>query len=167
MISHKGGFTLIEMLVIVILLGILAAVTMPMFANASDSARASMLADNLRAWRMQITVFWAEHRDIAPGYTAGGSDPTEALFLNHMILSSKETLETASPGTSGFDFGPYMQMIPVNPVNRKSTVQIIPDGQAFPTEPDDSHGWIYKPQTLTLRADTAGQDELGRKFFEY
>ena len=165
--ASKKGFTLLEVLVITILLGILATICVPMFSNASDSARASMLADNLRVWRMQISVFWAEHRDIAPGYSDEGSDPTESLFSAHMTLSSKETMETAATGTADYDFGPYMQQIPENPINRKTTIQIVPDGQDFPTSADDSHGWIYKPETLTLKADCAGEDEVGRKFFGY
>ncbi len=165
--TSPKGFTLLEVLVVTVLLGILAAICVPMFSNASDSARSSMLADNLRVWRTQISVFWAEHRDVAPGYTGEGDDPTEALFAAHMTLASKEMMETAAPGTAGFDFGPYMQRIPENPINQKATIQIVPDGQAFPSAPDGSHGWIYKPETLTLKSDCTGEDEVGRKFFGY
>lgn len=60
-----------------------------------------------------------------------------------------------------------MQMIPVNPLNHKATVQVLADGDPFPANGDDSHGWIYKPATAEVRADCGGADESGKRFYDY
>ena len=124
--GRRGGFTLVEILIVVVILGIIAAIALPRFSNAATRARASMLSDDLRVIRTQLTVFKAQHRDVAPGYPDGDTSeqPTQAAFIAHMTQSSNPEGETASPGTAGYDYGPYLREVPVNPLNSKSTVQI-------------------------------------------
>ena len=43
---RKKGFTLVEILIVVIILGILAAIVIPQFANASGDARTTNLRAN-------------------------------------------------------------------------------------------------------------------------
>ena len=88
-------------------------------------------------------------------------------FVEQMTLSTKAFRQTAAPNTPGFPYGPYLQEIPENPINGKNTVQVIPDGQAFPAQADDSHGWIYQPSSLTFHADCTGTDSNSRSYFEY
>jgi len=163
------GFTLVEILIVVVLLGILAATVLPAFSNAAATARASMLADDLRILRVQCTVFKSQHIGVAPGYPGGNPNttPTEAAFILHMTKASDADCQTAAPGTEGYDFGPYLSKIPENPVNGKSTVQIIANGGTVPSTADDSHGWIYQPSTLTLKADGTGSDEHGKAYIDY
>jgi len=167
--SVQRAFTLVEILIVVLLLGILAAIVLPGFSNVSATGRASMLADDLRILRSQIQVYKSQHLDVPAGYPGGDptASPTEAAFVDHMTKSSKPTGETADVGTPGFDYGPYFREIPPNPVNGKATVQVIDDGAAFPAAPDNSHGWIYQPESMTLKADCTGSDEKGVTYFEY
>lgn len=166
--NHKG-FTLVEILIVVVILAILAAIVLPQMSNASATAKASMLADDLRVMRTQILVFKSQHNGIAPGYP--GCDfsqaPTESAFVSAITMASKVDGETAAPGTTGYNYGPYMREVPPNPVNGKSTVLIIADNAAFPTVADNSYGWIYQPSTLTFRADSTGADDVGKSYFSY
>ena len=163
------GYTLVEVLVVVIILGILAAIVIPQLSTATTAARNSMLADDIRLMRTQTLVFKWQHRGIAAGYPDldRTKPPTEAAFIAHITLSSTDAGATASPGTEGFQCGPYMREIPPNPVNGKSSVQMIGDNEAFPSEANDSHGWIYQASTVTFRADSVGKDDLDVPFFEY
>ena len=45
---HRKGFTLIEMLIVVVVLGILAAVAIPKFAQAKGRSRAAAIRSDLR-----------------------------------------------------------------------------------------------------------------------
>ncbi len=165
----KKAFTLVEILIVVIILGIMAAIVLPEFSNASAKSRASMLADDLRILRTQVMVFKAQHLESPPGYPTGDptANPTEPLFVAQMTMASKATCETAAPGTAGYRYGPYMSAMPVNPLNGKRTVQMIANGGALPGAADDSHGWIFKPETLQFRADSPGLDEAGKAYFGY
>ena len=163
------AFTLVEILVVVVILGIIAAIVVPRFSNASAIARASMMADDLRVMRMQVQVYRSQHVGVSAGYVGGNpaSVPTEEAFVAAMTLASKATGETAAPRTAGYNYGPYLREMPPNPVNGKSTVQMIANDAAFPATADNSHGWIYQPQTQVVRADCTGSDDTGKAYFDY
>jgi len=169
MAGTRKGFTLIELLIVVVILAAIAAIVLPQFSNASAATRASMLCDDLRVTRIQISVYKHQHKGVAPGYPDGDieSEPTEPAFVAQMTLLSDADGETAPIGTEGYDFGPYLREVPVNPVNGKKTIQIIGDEEQLPTEGDDSHGWIYQPATLTIKPDASGQNESGTKYIDY
>ena len=54
----KKGFTLVEILIVVIILGILAAIVVPQFSNASDEAKLNSMKSNLQAVRAQIQLYY-------------------------------------------------------------------------------------------------------------
>ncbi len=165
----RSGFTLVEILIVVIILGILAAVVIPSFSNASETARASMLRDDLRTMRMQLGVFEAQHLGVAPGYPDGDTSetPTNDDFADQFTQGTNLNCDVSSPGASGYPYGPYFREMPTNPLNDKRTVQIVADNAEFPAEGDNSHGYIYQPSTLIFKADSPGQDDNGDVFFEY
>jgi general secretion pathway protein G len=163
------AFTLVEILIVVIILGILAVIVLPQFSNATQTAKASMLADGLRVYRTQTSVYKAQHQGVAPGYPDGDrtAAPTQAAFLDQMTLSSDPTGATAAVGTAGYRYGPYFSQAIQNPINNLSTVTILADNAAMPAEPDGTTGWYFKPSTMEMRANCAGGDEQGRNYFDY
>jgi prepilin-type N-terminal cleavage/methylation domain-containing protein len=56
----KRGFTLIEILIVVVILGILAAVVVPQFTNAADDANDAALRSQLQTLRGQVELFRAQ-----------------------------------------------------------------------------------------------------------
>jgi len=165
----RKAFTLMEILIVVLILGILAAIVLPQFSNVSGLARAKMLADDLRVIRTQLALYRCQHLEVGAGYPGGDRSqlPTEAAFVLHMTKASNQGGETAEPGTSGYDFGPYLREIPPNPVNGKNSVQVVLDDEAFPAAGDDSHGWVYQPSRLLFKPDCPGADEDGKLYFNY
>ena len=65
----KRGFTLVEILIVVIILGILAAIVIPQFTNASQDARRSSLASTVQTVRSQIELYKLQHGDQLPDLT--------------------------------------------------------------------------------------------------
>ncbi len=134
------GFTLVEVLVVVIVLSILALVVIPEFSSATTSTKDATLKANLRAIRSQISLFKIEHND---------SYPTYATFVNELTLASKADKSTAAIGTVGFPYGPYIRAMPTNPFNDLATLKNALDGTT---------GWYYNETTGELRANDGAHD---------
>lgn len=163
------AFTLVEVLIVTVLLGVLAAIVVPSFSNSTTPAKESALATDLQLFRRFILIYKAHHLEVAPGYLNGDTttDPTEDAFMAQATLSSNAHGQTAAVGTANYERGPYMERMPVNPFNGKSSIQVLTNGEAFPAEADDSHGWVYKADTAEIRADCTGTDSNGTRYYDY
>jgi len=163
------AFTLVEVLAVTVLLGILAAIVIPSVASSSTSAKGSALAVDLKLLRRFVLVYKGQHLEVAPGYPNGNTSetPTEDAFVAQATLSSNAQGQTQPVGTSGFNRGPYMSRIPVNPFNEKSTFQMLSDDEDFPADADDTVGWIYKAATSEIRAGNSGSDSNGKRYCDY
>jgi len=106
----RSGFTLIEILIVVIILGILAAIVIPQFTNASEDAKQSAVASTVQSVRSQIELYKLNHGDSTPGNT---------------VLWQQLTSQTSFGGAS---YGPYMQSVPVNPFNQSSSITTATSG---------------------------------------
>lgn len=106
MMKTRSGFTLVEILIVVVILGILAAIVIPQFTQASTEARESSLVSNLQTIRSQIELYKIQHNDDPP--------TNAASFVAQMTgLTDIDGVAAALPGVGVF--GPYLQKIPVNP----------------------------------------------------
>ena len=101
--AARGGFTLIEILIVVIILGILAGILFPQFSNASLLARENTLREDLRFMRSQILTFRIQHGDVSPGYPNGNVSavPTESDFIDHMLKYSDDQFRLERGGEPG------------------------------------------------------------------
>src|SRR5439155_14952721 len=165
--NRKSGFTLVEILIVVIILGILAAIVIPQFSNASASARANTLKDDLRFLREQNAIYKIIHNDIPPGYDLNNplGNASEATYMAQMTLYTDGNGTTSATQSAVYKNGPYLSRVPANPINNKNSILIVQNGDALPADASDSYGWIYQPQTRTFMSDAAGVDSNGAKYF--
>jgi general secretion pathway protein G len=103
----KSGFTLVEILIVVVILGILAAIVIPQFTDASEQAKESSLVSDLQTMRSQIELYKVQHNDRLPG--EGGASTEQAITG----LTDIGGDVAAAPGTGVY--GPYLQKLPKNP----------------------------------------------------
>jgi prepilin-type N-terminal cleavage/methylation domain-containing protein len=166
--KRARAFTLIEVLVVVVLLGIVAAIVLPSLSRGTTMAKESSLAFDLNLLRRFILVYKSQHLEVSPGYPDGdtAAAPTDQAFRDQAMLSSKASGVTAAVGTAGFPCGPYLSKIPTNPFNGKDTVEMLANGQDFPAAGDDSHGWICKPETGEVRCDNSGNALNGTSYYD-
>ena len=130
--TKKSGFTLVEILIVVVILGIFAAIVIPQFTEASTEAKFSSLCTDLQTLRSQIELYKVQHNDTPPSF---------ANFAAQM------TGQTDITGAVGTDYGPYMKKTPVNQFNNK----IALDNTG--TVGDNVGGWEYNQTTGAINAD--------------
>jgi general secretion pathway protein G len=138
----KRGFTLVEILIVVVILGILAAIVIPQFTQASTEAKNNSLASDLQTLRSQIELYKVQHND---------SPPVLATFANQMVYCSDITgavAGTPSKTRAGiYQFGPYLERVPENPFNGSATL-----AAAAAT----GVGWAYTEATGEIHAGDGG-----------
>jgi general secretion pathway protein G len=138
---------LVEILIVVVILGILAAIVIPQFTQASTEAKTNSLASDLQSFRSQIELYKCQHTDTLP---------TLPNFTNSMVYTTDINGNLSSPlskvRAGVFNFGPYMERIPVNPFTNQATVVAYGSGAT-------TDGWEYNATTGEFRAapDTTAQ----------
>ena len=128
----RSGFTLVEILIVVIILGILAAIVVPQFTDASNEARMSSIQSDLQTVRSQIELYKAQHND---------RDPWTDSVTQSTDFWTQLTTQTNADGSSGGNLGPYLQQAPTNPFRDSDTVLNAAD--------DGSAGWHWDGTVFT------------------
>jgi general secretion pathway protein G len=152
--SRKSAFTLVELMMVIILLGVLAALTVPMLQNFSPGAREGALRGDLHSLRHQILIYQLHHNgDLPP------PDQLPDLLMNR--TTSNGQIDQQGP------FGPYVVRFPSNPYNGRVDVKTIPAGGALAA--DGSSGWLYgvEGSNFTIVANSPGQDRSGIPLIQY
>lgn len=66
--SRDEAFTLVELLTVIAIVGILAAIVIPMVGKIRESANKSACASNLRQVGIAMNAYLADNREALPGY---------------------------------------------------------------------------------------------------
>ena len=133
-VNRKTGFTLVEILIVVIILGILAAIVIPQFSNASNDARMSNLQSTVQTLRSQIQLYKLQHGDTLP----------------NLIANWNDLINTSSYGTA-LNLGPTELMQPVT---------LVPVAPEPPPPPPVKPKALPKPKPVEPEpvGGPAGQD---------
>jgi general secretion pathway protein G len=111
---NSKGFTLVEILIVVIILGILAAIVIPQFTNASTDARRNSLTSQLQTVRSQLELYKLQHNDKLPDFAG-----------KEWGQMTAQTDVNGNTAAAVKDFGPYLQQQPVNPLNNNTHIEPI------------------------------------------
>ena len=135
--SVAKGFTLVEILIVVVILGILAAIVVPQFTNAANESRVGNVATQVSTIETQLELWAARNNGAYPDLATAGQTWQDLV-----------------------DEG-YFKSIPRNPFDNLSTVGAWP----ATAEPDDfviysdaTGGWLYDPDTGNIAASTSIDD---------
>ena len=140
----RSGFTLVEILIVVVILGILAAIVVPQFTEASGEAKESRLLQDLQSVRSQIELYKLQHSGLLPGATTG------VTFTQAMTgLTNADGTVAGAPGAGVY--GPYLQKIPSNPFVDPNAVQSVEQGTGTPGGGDN--GWYFNTGIGAFYAD--------------
>lgn len=165
----KTGFTLIELMIVVAILGILAAIVLPQVQGHTVQAKEAAVKDTLFTIRTQIQLYKLQHNGLYPGYISTVQATPTMLGYQLTGTSRLDGLAVASKvPSSSYPFGPYLSSLPVNPYNGLSTIKIVSDATTdFAAAADNSTGWLYQKTTGIFKINKTGSDSQGMAFVNY
>lgn len=151
---HKSlqykAFTLVEILIVTMIVGILAMIVVPKMISASDDARESAIETDLQMLRRQINLYQAQHAGRSPHVNE--SNQTDTANMQARMLGKTDA--DGKLDASG-DRGPYLTEWPVNPFASPGVAAVLTFGKATTPPRDDSSGWYFCYKTLMMYPNTA------------
>ena len=132
---RAGGFTLVEILIVVVIMAVLAAAIIPQFTDATGDAKSSTAKHNLRVLRAQLEVYRTQHNGEYPKALAD--------------LTKKTNADHTTTGTPAL--GSYCREIPVEPNTNSAAVAASTADPIAVT--GTTGGWIYNATTGELRVN--------------
>lgn len=164
------AFTLVEILMVVCILGITAAIVVPQFSKSSVKAREAAAKKMLQTLRGQIELYTHQHNGFPPGFVNGYENAPLGVYMvmqfRHYtnIRSQWETTKSAE-----YCYGPYLKQFPVNPFNERWDTYVLktdPGDGDWPAA-SETYGWLYYPNTKSIRLNTFGKDSDEKSFQSY
>jgi prepilin-type N-terminal cleavage/methylation domain-containing protein len=161
-LRNQTGFTLIEMLIVIIVLGILAMIIVPQITVSTDDAKVSTLQSSLAGIRSAIEVYYVQHSQTYPGeksVAAGTPDATEAAtaFVQQLTRYTNAAGSVSDSKSTVYKYGPYIRggSLPTNPFNTNTTVvaDIATTSIAAARAATGATGWKVITQTGVVFAN--------------
>jgi prepilin-type N-terminal cleavage/methylation domain-containing protein len=134
----QRGFSLIELVIVIAILAIVAAIAVPRFSRGVDGAASSALASDLAILHRAVEHYAAEH---------GGRFPDADRVVRQLTEFTDCNGDVSAERTATHIYGPYLRSIPPVPLGpRRGQI-----GAA--AEPGPGVGWIYDAATGQFAAN--------------
>lgn len=152
------GFTLVELLIVVIILAILAAIIIPQFSGATDDAAQAAYDTNIANVRAAIDLYRQQHNDYPGAVISGGGTcitgaaVTGAVGDQAFIAQLRNYTNVDGEACTGtdpneFKYGPYLKGdLPDNPLGTNNTLTVVTTGVLGLTS-SNTGGWRFDSVT--------------------
>ncbi len=165
------GFTLVEILIVVIILGVLAGVVIPRFADTAEETCQATLTSDLTLIRKAIELYYHQHNATYPGAIKaenGNPVPNDVQaaksFVKQLTEYSSAYGKTSKTKDSTYRLGPYLKRgIPPNPCNGENgiTCNISESDIAVAlSSGSDGTGWKFYVLTGRFIANDGNHDSF-------
>ena len=173
----QKGFTLVELLIVVIILALLAAIVVPQFASSTEDTKLSSLDTTLTNMRAAVDLYYQQHGEypgkntaVDAGCTAtdgtgtGGAGAQGAqAFLDQMSMFTDADGGACSKKDATFKYGPYLKknVLPANPITGVSTFEVVADADILMVGTGAAGGWKYDIEVGKFIANDTNADPSG------
>ena len=171
-INQRKGFSLVELVIVVVILGIIAAIAIPRISSGSKNAGESALRANLATLRNSIDWYYGEHYATFPGVKAAGGANGEAgtveALVSQLTMYSKADGTVSADKDPAFPYGPYIRgefpNLPVGTNAGESTVTVLDQITPLASTPADGKGWVYNLATGQIIANASETSAEGTTY---
>lgn len=166
-LKNHNGFTLIEMLIVIIVLGILAMIIIPQITVSTEDAKVNTLKTNLSAMRNAIELYYHQHSEIYPGFntiagvaSAAAGDSATA-FVQQLTQYTELDGTVSAIKTAVARFGPYIKggKFPANSFHSTEGNDVLCDiatATITTRTPSGTEAWKFYTITGVLIANDGG-----------
>jgi prepilin-type N-terminal cleavage/methylation domain-containing protein len=182
--GNGRGFTRVELLIVVIILAILAAIVIPQFSSATTDANEAALDSNLSALRSATELYKAQHNNTNPGATitsggagcATGAKGTGAVnsaqsLLDQLSAASDATGLTCTVADNTYRYGPYLKTgMPSEPILKKGALaaEIAVTSTGVPIVPAAATGgWAYDTKSGQIVMNSNAADSKAVLYYKH
>ncbi|MBK6716904.1 MAG: type II secretion system protein [Burkholderiales bacterium] len=181
-LAAQRGFTLVELLIVVIIMAILAAIVIPQFSSATSDTKEAALDSNLAGLRNAVELYKAQH-SVYPGDVTSGSGGTcnttgtagngaadsAQAFMDQLLAYSSAAGATCTVGdATTYKYGPYLRKgLPNDAVTGKGSVvgDIVVTTAGTPLAPAAATGgWAYDTKSGQLVMNSNATDSKGAAY---
>jgi general secretion pathway protein G len=137
--ARSFAFSLVELVIVIVIIGIIAAIAVPRFSGAKDAAQAKTVAATLKVINDAMELYKAENKHY-PGVAADGSINADSVIAGNIFINEMVAPASGKPYLRGPGF-------PANPYNSIPNADRVSATLADPASSPGPVGWIANLKT--------------------
>lgn len=142
--SLDHGFTLLELIVVIVIIGVVAAIAIPRFGLAAENAKLSAMRASAAELQKAIDLYSNDHEGRSPAHIADWSIDYDQVNLGRRLTEPTDLDGSLGSGS----FGPYLVAIPANPFGGCGQIRAATDANRR-----QNCSWLLNVSDNSVRPD--------------
>ena len=167
---RRRAFSLVELVIVIVILGIIAAVAIPRITSGSRNAGETALRANLRTIRNAIDFYYLEHKRVWPAARGDGvnADKKQVTLFNQLTKYTNADGVFSDTKDSAFPLGPYIRgTFPKQTVGHmvgQNSAEMKDQDPALVADAGRDFGWRYNVRNGQIIANAVGVGSDGTPY---